>query len=289
MTTQPTRWRYLTILLVLVVTTSAQALMIAPAPVPLRVAGADLVVHGKVKGFEDKLIKSELFKNDLREMQVAIVEVKEVLLGDKVKQIKVGFFPPPAAPGAGPGGRPVRRYPTVQLIVGEESLAYLTRHPTKKDLYVAQMYFDVTNQKNNPNFSKELDEARKAAKMLANAKTGLTSRDPEERFTTAALLVTRYRTPRQGSTRTEPIPAQESKLILQALAKADWNTRGPRNFQMNPQTIFFRLGLTAKDGWDNPEDFRQLPERAKKWLEANADKYRIQRILPPEAPPSTEP
>jgi hypothetical protein len=48
---------------------------------------------------------------------------------------------------------------------------------------------------------------------------------------------------------------------------------------MTPQTIFFQLGLTPKDGWTPPKDFKQLPDEAKKWLKDNADKYVIQRFV----------
>ena len=48
---------------------------------------------------------------------------------------------------------------------------------------------------------------------------------------------------------------------------------------MTPQTMFYRLGVTAADGWTQPKDFKQFPEAAKKWLTDNADKYRIQRFV----------
>ena len=43
--------------------------------------------------------------------------------------------------------------------------------------------------------------------------------------------------------------------------------------------MFFRLGLTPKDGWTQPKDFNQTADEAKKWLKNNADKYRIERFV----------
>ena len=118
------------------------------------------------------------------------------------------------------------------------------------------------------------------AKLLAKPMDGLKSKDADERLLTAALLIARYRTPKAGQTRTESIDADESKLILQTLADADWTARAPKvGFQMNPQNLFFRLGVTPKDGWNQPKDFKKLQEEAKKWLKDNADKYRISRYV----------
>src|SRR5262245_37474408 len=96
----------------------ARARMIAPPPVILRVPSADVVVVGKVTGYGPKMVKSELFKGDDREMQIAIVKVGDTLLGKAAKEIKVGFFPPRQG-----GGRPGRDL-GVQLKQDEESLLF---------------------------------------------------------------------------------------------------------------------------------------------------------------------
>src|SRR5262249_47447594 len=110
---------------------------------------------------------------------------------------------------------------------------------------------------------------------------GLKSKEAEERLTTAALLVTRYRTNRNPEAKTEEVPAEQSKLILEVLASADWAPKNnPRQFgQPNPQQIFFQLGITDKDGWKQPQDFTKLADEAKKWCKDNAGKYRIKRFV----------
>src|SRR5262249_40585428 len=89
-----------------------------------QVATGDLIVVGKVTGFGPKMVKSELFKGDMRQMQIAIVKVGDTVLGKGGKEIKVGFFPP----ASGPVGRPIRpgfRRGGLQLKVDQEGVFFL--------------------------------------------------------------------------------------------------------------------------------------------------------------------
>src|SRR5262249_11390638 len=144
------------------------------------------------------------------------------------------------------------------------------KHP-KEDFYTAQNYFDVIDKK-SPNFAKELAEAKKAAKLLADPKAGLKAKDADDRFLTAAMLIIRYKTPKGDGAKLAPVDADQSKLILLALADADWSPKAGR-FMMTPQAMFSRLGVTAADGWTPPKDYKEFPDQAKKWLKANAGKY----------------
>ncbi len=259
----------------------ARALMIAPPSLPERVATSRLIVVGKVTGFGPRLIKAELFKGDTRELQIANLQVSESVLGKADKKIEVGFFPPAAAPGGGGRPiRPIRRFPTVQLKQDQEVLLFLTKHPTK-DIYLATNYYDVVSKTDNPGFARELDTVKKYAKLLGKPMDGLKSKDADERFLTAAMLIARYRTPPAGGGKfeTKEVPAEESKLILTALADADWKKPNPQFFRLNPQGLFYRLGVTAADGWTPPKDFRTFPDEAKKWLKANAGKFRVKQFV----------
>src|SRR5262249_46662996 len=108
-----------------VMATPAWALMIAAPALPARVATADVSVVGKVTGLGPKLVAADMFKGDTGQMQIAIVKVEETLVGKGVKEIKVGFFPPPAVRPGGPiiirssGGR------SPQLMVGQEAALFL--------------------------------------------------------------------------------------------------------------------------------------------------------------------
>ncbi|MFO0878972.1 MAG: hypothetical protein U0840_16640 [Gemmataceae bacterium] len=271
----------------------AQALMVAPPSPPARVAASDLVIVGKVEELAEKTIPAELSKGDTRPMQIASVLVKETVLGAPRKIVRVGFFPPMATPAPAPAGAPrimIRRYPTVQLTAGQEAIFYLMRHPTKKDVYLAQMYSDVVNKKDNEQFARELEDIRRIAKLLADPAAGLTSKVATDRFSTAALLITRYKTQRPGNTKTVPISAEQSKQILQALAEADWERRGGGDWTLNPTSLFFRLNLQAKDGWSPPANAAEIPQAARKWLRDNAATYRLERFVwPSEEDVSAEP
>jgi hypothetical protein len=274
-------WAGLACLAAAVVPTPAQALVIAPAPIPQRVALADTIIVGKVTGFGDNLVTAAGPFGGNADYQVAVVKVDDAIMGAKdAKEIKVGFVPPPQpTPGrpiviGGPRG--------FSLKIDQEGCLFLTKHPTE-DFYVGRQYFDVID-KNDPNFANQLDEAKRCAGLLADPAAGLKAKNADDRFLTAAMLIVRYRTPPPGTplpAKTEPIDAGESKQILQALADADWAApAGPVvGRRLDPQSAFFMLNLTAQDGWTPPQDGTQFAAEAKKWVKENADKYRIQRYV----------
>jgi len=247
---------------------ASQARMIAPPVVAQRVAVADLVVVGKVTGFGDKLIPSKLFEGDTGQFQTATLDVSETPLGTSARKVTVAYIPPPAS-----GGRPIRRYPTVQLERGQVVALILVKHPTKKDLYLVQNYYDVFPVKDDV---AQANEVKKYGKLLADPRAGLASKDAGDRYATAAMLVIRHRTPLHGSNKLSPLTTADSKALLSALAEADWNAMSAKFPRMGPQLVFARLGLTDKDGWKPPTDFARFAETAQSWLKENAGKYRIQ-------------
>jgi hypothetical protein len=273
----------------------ATAMMIAPSPIPVRVALSEAVVVGKVTSIEEKTVSAPRFLNDTMggEYKIAVVKIEDAILGAKdLTHVKVGFLAPQAA---GPGPiLPGRRF-GVSLAKDQEVCLFLKPHFKASFLTVAAP-FDVIDKKGNPNYEKEVAEARRCAKLLADPKASLESKKADDRFLTAAMLLARYNTPRIGfaapDAKREPIDAAESKGILLALAEADWNPKtGPQGFMLNPQGLFMQHvmpHLTEKDGWNPPMttvmgrkqlDFKALPEAARKWLKDNADTYRLQRIV----------
>lgn len=290
--------RTLLIVATLSVPVTAQAMMIAPSPLPQRVATADLVVLGKVVSIEPKTVKARRFPHDKDkgEYQIAVVKINETLYGGKgLTHVRVGFIPPvpqppvvPVNPGGGVGPVAVIRTggnsPVVVLKKDQEVCLFLKNH-FDAEFMTAPMYFDAIN-KTSPNFEKELAEVRRCGKLLADPLAGLKSEKAQDRFTTAAMLIVQYRSarPYMVTKKTEPIDAAESKLILKALADADWAQQPGRLDQMAPQTIFSWLGLTPKEGWQQPKDYRQIAEAAKNWLAKNKDTYRIQKLVLEKAP-----
>jgi len=244
--------------------------MIAPPPTRLKVAPADAVVVGKVTAVAEKAEKAEIYKGDERNLKIATVKVASALMGKAGTTVKVGFVFNAGLP---------RRYPVAQLAKGQEALLILTKHPTKKGIYYLANYYDVVGKKDNAAFKNEVEEVKKVVKLMASPQTGLKAKSAEDRLLTAALLITRYKTPPPGSDKTEAVPPAESKLLLTALAEADWANPPGRDWQLSPQNLFFRLGVTAKDGWTQPQDFRQIAPAAKKWLKDNAGKFKMTRYV----------
>jgi hypothetical protein len=114
----------------------------------------------------------------------------------------------------------------------------------------------------------------------------LKAKSADDRFLTAAMLIGRYRSVQFGAapagTKNVPIGAEESKLILQALAGADWTKNDPDS-QLSPQRSFFQLGVTDQDGFKipppGPGGVQDVAGAAKAWLKSHAATYRVQRIV----------
>jgi hypothetical protein len=266
---------------------AATAKVVAPAPIPDRVALADVVILGKVTAIEDKTVSARRYPgaNEKTEYRIALVQVQDLLKGPRgVTTIRLGFVPPPVVPPPKPGivvsGGP-HRFPQMNHTVGQEACFFLTKH-FEGDFHVAQMYYEVVEKK-APNFDKDLALVKRCAKLLEDPRAGLKAKDAEDRLMTAAMLLTRYRTPKPGqiNPKTEPIDAEENRLILQAIVSGDWSRK--EFGQLSPQLLIGRLGLTAKDGWNPPKfkDYqKEFPAYAQKWLKDHLDTYRIQRFVP---------
>src|SRR5262245_28318074 len=81
---------------------TARALMVAPAPIPNRVATSDLDVVGRVVSFEEKKIKAERYPGDPDKdstFRIAVIKVEDPILGARgLTHIKVGTWVPPPPP-----------------------------------------------------------------------------------------------------------------------------------------------------------------------------------------------
>jgi hypothetical protein len=257
----------------------ADRIAIRLSPLPERVATADVVVVGKVTGIEDKTVSANPFPGakEKAEYTVAVIKVADNLLGAKgLTHVKVGFIKPPEGkPIIRPGG-----YAPPRLTVDEEGCFFLTKHATES-FYVMQSAQSVVNKAGNDNFDKQVARVKECAKLLADPKASLKSKNADERALTAEMLAVRYGTQRAGQTKREAIDADESKLILKALAEADW-TKNAGADDLNPQWGFNMLRLTDKDGWNPAGPFNTpnaYQDAAKAWLKGHADKYRIQRYV----------
>lgn len=261
-------------------------------PAPQRLAQADVVILGKVTDVENKTVMAERFPGDKEkgEYRVVVVKIEQALVGAKdLTHLKVGYVVPkvvPPGPGGpvgpgGPGGirphiRPGFRPQPVSLNKGQEGCLFLKPHH-KESFYVVNSTMDIL-EKGAANYDNQVKDLKAYAKVAAEPMSALKSKDADERFKAAATLIYRYRTYR-GMGKTEAVSSEESKLILEALAGANWNAPIQQEGQINAQTLFSMLGATQKDGWMPPPDFRQFPEAAKAWLKSHADSFRVQRFV----------
>lgn len=297
--------------LALVGTAPAYALMIAP-PQPAQMAiNAPVVVTGKVTAIEKETVDATAPYVGAKEKQtytIAVVKINDALSGaNNLTHIKIGFIPPAKAQPGGvkpvpvaPGqpmilpapGRPIRPgFQNPELKVGQEALFFLSKHPTA-DFYI------IPNMNNPVDVStdagkKQLEEVKKITSIIADPMKGLKSDKADVRTETAATMVQKYRSYPMfgGEVDNVAINAEESKLILKALAEADWKQVRPGFGTPNPMNAFYQLGLTDKDGWVPPKFVRPQPGQPPvdftavqkdafvKWLAGPGKDYVIKKVV----------
>ena len=300
----------------LAVSTSSGFALVAvmPAPQPAQMAlTAPVVVTGKVTAIEKDTVDATspyAGAKDKVAYKVAVVKIDGALAGaNNLTHIKIGFVPPgaqPAPPVGNPGQpiRPIIRPPirpgfqAPELKVGQEMVFFLAKHPTADFYIIPGMNHpvDITTDAGK----KSLEQVKKVTTALADPMKGLKSEKATERTETAVLVVSKYRAYPQtgGETDQVAIGADESKLILQALAEGDWSQKNVRpggDFTPNAMNAFYQLGLTDKDGWkapmfprpvagQPPVDFVAIQKDAfVKWLAGAGKDYQIKKIVPKTA------
>jgi hypothetical protein len=242
-------------------------------PLPNRVANAEIIVVGKVTAFEDKPVMVAPFPGakNKTEYKIAVVTISDPLLAPKgSKTIRLGFVP--TQPGVAINPRPFE--PTVGL----EGCFFLTNHG-EADFLVAPGQLNFIG-KNSANFDKDLALIKRCIKILEDPNTSLKAKNGEDRFLAAAMLLAKYCTRKSANAKSEPIAAEQSKLILEALAGADW-TPTTDYTQLSPLMVLHRLPLTKKDGWEPPsfKDAKAYAAYAQQWLRDHASSYRIQKFV----------
>jgi hypothetical protein len=236
----------------------------------VRVALADTIVVGKVIAIEEKTeahLPNRYPNAEKIDFRIVVVEVKEALLGAKEKKtVRIGF-----------SGRP-----ELKLAVGQEACFFLMPHFEEKFytlLAVDGAVNSVIARKDACSFEKEMTEVRKSARLL-NERAGLKSKEPKDRYHTAALLVVHYRAAQWNEPLTEElVDKKESELILKGLADADWSVLDAGD-DLNILMTFRMVTNVHAKNWKAPDDFKQYPAAAKKWLQDHASTYRIRKIVP---------
>jgi hypothetical protein len=257
----------------------ARAAITAPLSPQVRVALAEAIVLGKVTAIEPAPVAARTGRGAGKKVnhRVAVVQVEEVLLGKKQARVRVGSVRPDEVKGD------LVPY-ALDLPVGRAGCFVLARHAEADFLVVLAVGGARANvlDRRDKDYAKAVAALRRPARLLQGPEAGLRSKTAADRLLTAGMLIVRYRTllAHPDSTGdTEPVEAGQSKLILQALAEADWEAGGPLT-DLAPVVLFVRLGLTEKDGWKSPEGAGDVAAAAKKWLREHAGSYRIRRYVP---------
>jgi hypothetical protein len=242
-------------------------------PLPNRVATAEIVVVGKVTGFEEKTVMVAPFAGakNKTEYKIAVVTISDALIAPKgTAMIRLAFVPPAPMVAVSP--------PPFQATVGQEGVFFLRKHG-EADFYVATGQLDFVDKKNS-SFNKDLALIKRCTTILADPSAALKAKNAEDRFLAAGMLMAGYLTRRSSKAKAEPIDAEQSKLIMEALAAADW-TPSTDFMQLSPLMVLQRLPLTKKDGWAPPSanDRKAYAAYAQQWVRDHADTYRIQRFV----------
>jgi len=278
-----------------------------------RFTASDAIVVGRVVAFEPMDVQTPPVANQPNaNYRIAIVQVTETIHGIKkdTQTIRVGFVAPANGdpnvgggaignvqilPAIQPGGGiAIGRRPfiggSIQLQMGQDGIFKLNKH-FKENFYVAPNYTSFVNRQNNAGFDNEVRAAKQLSKVMGNPVAALKAEDAQERVLAAAILVNKYRNPNNmtgTAMKQEPIDAEESKLILKAIAQSDWSiNRNSDALPFGPE-MFGQLGVSQKDGYSpmNVRNQQDIYKAMQTWLNDNTDKYRIQKFV---ADPNAKP
>jgi hypothetical protein len=267
-------------LVALSVPVPVRAIVVATPTGPVKAAHADLVITGKVTALDGtQNVAPTPAVKDKAAFQIAVLQATEVVKGEaKDKKVRVGFLTGKLPSGVKPGSL------SLKLAPGQDGLFFLKKHH-QGDFYVLPMINTFIPSKTKAAHDRELGEARKTVKLLENPMLGLKSTDAIQRLEAISILIPVYCTAPLGSDfKQQPLDAAESKLILKILLDADWNPEKYKgdNFQQNPAGLFKNLGLTAKDGFHDPQKGLFAPEyaaAARAWLTKNWQTYPLQKVV----------
>ena len=98
----------------------------------------------------------------------------------------------------------------------------------------------------------------------------------------AAVLIGKYRSNPTGQpVKLEAISAEESKLILKALAEGDFIPGSVNATVPGAMELFNQLGITVNDGYklDNVRNQQNIAQAMQKWLSENTGKYVIKKLV----------
>jgi hypothetical protein len=232
----------------------------------VRFGAAEWVVVGKITFLEDKTVLAlpHAGAPAKHEYVVGVLEITQAIKGaGGLTHLRIGLLP------------------CQRAIVGKVACFFLFPHFQEAFFLVPRQFGEPLVKENNPGFASEMRRYQRWAELLDDANAALKSKNADDRFVAAALLVSQYRSFIPGihvkDRKTEPVDEKRSGLILRALAEADWDAMEERH-GLPAEWLFDRLGITAKDGWDGSRfenDENKLQAAMKKWLAGHTETFRI--------------
>lgn len=239
---------------------------------------AEYVIVGKITEAEKEPVLATAYPNaDVQvEYKVVTIKITVRLLGASgITQVRVGFGPINLGPRRG-------RIDLAGLKtdVGTESCFFLVRHPSE-DFFVPVPWatpLHVTDK----TYETHLAEVKKVTAAIADPVAALKAKDAGDRMSAARTLLNRYGSAPvglvKGRLERQPIPADESKLILEALLEMPWAADSAGNGR---SAVWHLLQLTDKDGWGPTGAVpggganTAMDNMTRQWLEKYKDTYRV--------------
>jgi hypothetical protein len=288
----------------------AKALRVAIPPKPaMQAVQADVVVLGKITEIEKDAIEVTPFKGAPKEQKVsykiAVLKIEDPLVGARgLTQLRIGFLADaaPAAPVLNNNqpqiaiARPFRPgFGPVALTAGMEGVFMLTPHH-EGDFYVTANN-GAPLLKKDENYAKELETVKKISGAIDDPVAALKSKDKADRGLAAVTILTRYRgRPISGKVVEEDLPAEENKLLVQAVAELPWVAEGGDYTKPSRSAVWGFL-QTEKLGFKQPvfkqpapgvpvtsQDLsngfnKQWEDSTTEFLKANGDKIKIKKLV----------
>jgi hypothetical protein len=244
-----------------------------------RILYSDVTVLGTITSIERDEIEIPNPQPTLPPMsfRVAVVRIEQAIGGAKnVTHVKVLFT-------------------GEQLCPGQEVCLFLNRHATQTGYFTAASQAPWLDRA-NPRDKATWTALETVLPAVSDPVAALKSGDDNERFRAAAYLTLRYRKTAAGVPAdkydTESVSADESQLILNALADVDWDraTDGVNHWE-----VYHALGLKQEnggfphcdvlaDGKLMPLHFRggrnEMRTAFQQWLTERGATYQIQKLIP---------
>jgi hypothetical protein len=258
-------------------------------------AAADVVFIGNVGDVEPDVLMAEQHPGAGKVGHMVVtLRVEESLRGAKgITHLRVGFVPTqnpmyPEQQQAFICGEGRHWRGNLNLLPGQEACFFLQKHPTSDFFVPVPMGYPLN--KGHLNYASELEQVKKISRAVERPLEALRANEAGDRQLAACALVHHYRLQGRNQGRTSPVeeavPAEVSKLILEALGGMKWgDTPFDVNGTFSLQNTFWKLQLGEKDGWRPPvqtgnEDYNAvLSDAAAKWLKENAGKYTLRRFV----------